>query len=179
MTQAIFPSPSNVEILIPKTNVPAATQNLAITIPTTTDEYLKLIGLFKTNQGGISNPEMRINNDAGANYFQISREQVNSAPNFSSGGTGTNPQLVPIVGTSVNAANFTRLIVEMFSPKSAQYKHVRYEVSTLDTTGAQGISYLVDYLWLNTAAITSININLAAGNYDVISWYELFGYKKQ
>ena len=128
----------------------------------------------------ILNPEIRFNSDSGSNYAYHEIRGNGSGVDANRGATQTK---IIIMGSSlreVSASNiFGVAIVDIQNYSSTtQNKTLRY-FSGIDTNnGAAGQRVsLGSGLWINTAAITSIEIIPGVSNFTTTSTFALYGIK--
>ena len=125
---------------------------------------------------------VRFNNDSGASSYAYYSPQVDSrvgAP-FDSSTTASNSLAVPGPGSSASTY-YGSSVWKIFDYQSTTKKKVVTwqggYVGFSDGSSEQGIVTAGSGQWINTAAITRIDVNTSSGNFGSLSRISLYGIK--
>jgi hypothetical protein len=145
-------------------------------IPSTyTHLQIRIISRLSGTGGARSNT-IRFNSDTGTNYR--SHFLVGNGSSVSSFDGGATTRLFNEVGANAdNAANiFGSVIVDILDYRNTNKYKVTRTLGGLDTNGGVELGF-VSGLWLNTSAISTIDIIPETGNYTQYSSFALYGIK--
>ena len=127
--------------------------------------------------GGGDNLAIRANSDSGTNYTYHVLYGTGSAAGASSN-TGRTNSYTGLVSNGGNTASvFTAGVVDIldYSSSGSKYKTFR-SLSGYDSNGG-GIVAMESCVWMNTNAITSLDITCTSGNFAQYSSFNLYGVK--
>jgi len=126
---------------------------------------------------------VKVNSDTGTNYANhalIGTGSAASAAAASSQGVGVNNYMAgisAIVGSTGTASAFGASIVDILDyANTNKYKTFR-SLAGQDQNNTSGRIALVSGLWQNTAAITTLDLNLESGSWAQYSSIALYGIK--
>mgnify|MGYP003333341508 CR=1 FL=1 len=149
------------------TSIPSTYQHL----------QLRYIARDTGTGGGGDNLAIRANSDSGTNYTYHVLYGNGSAPG-ASGNTSRTYSYTGLVSNGGNTASvFTAGVVDIldYSSSGSKYKTFR-SLSGYDANGS-GIVAMESCVWMNTNAITSLDITCTNGNYVQFSSFALYGVK--
>lgn len=121
--------------------------------------------------------QMRVNGDTGTNYDWVRQGIAQPGGGFSGGANGVNDAKAGAVSGSTAIANrwgFSEILIPKYTDTNAHHMAQTFMASA---SGGSGIYYMnFEWLWRNTAAITSVTIFLPGTNILVSgSTIELLG----
>lgn len=148
-------------------------------IPSTyTHLQLRLIGRTNRTSNTQANVVMRFNNDTGSNYAFHDLYGDGSSVTASATTSQTNIVVNRITGADAISNNFGAIIVDILDYKNTnKYKTIR-ALGGVDNNGSGAVSFSSG-VWMNTNAITEIDLTTIAGtfNYTQYSHFALYGIK--
>jgi len=136
-------------------------------------KHLQIRATSRSDSGSYPHAFIRFNSDSGSNYAR--HYLFGDGGSVSSGGSSssTGGYAVEVAGNDKSANLYGASVVDIVDAFSAtKNKTVRSFAGY--TTG--GI-FLYSGAWFNTSAITSITLNLSAGNFTTASRFSLYGIK--
>jgi len=123
------------------------------------------------------NLAFRFNSDTGANY---TRHYLDGSGSSATAGSNTGVTQVYATCSQTSAtypSNFGVGILDILDYTNTNKYTTTRALSGVDFNATGGAVQLTSGLWLNTAAITSINIRALAGNLTQYSSFSLYGIK--
>jgi len=169
--------PSPTMTLIQSVTVPSggASSIDFTSIPSTyTDLVVKLSG--RKDAGSFPNPVLQFNGDTSANYKWRGLYGDGTGANSNNSTSATSVLFGVMDGSSETASTFGS--GEAYIPNYASSNQKSVSIEAVGETNASGAyMYMVAGLWTGTAAITSIKIVNASGNFVQYSTAYLYGVK--
>jgi hypothetical protein len=145
-------------------------------IPSTyTHLQIRLMGR-SDNAASASDHLLQLNTDTGANYTYHALYGDGSAPG-SFGAASTTSNFLGSIPYGLAAANIMGVSVIDILDYASTTKNKTVRVLNGHSRNAAGNIYLTSGLWINTAAITSVQIKTNAGNFTTASTFALYGIK--
>ena len=136
-------------------------------IPSTYQHLQIRTSLFNNATGGIN---IQYNGDTGANYTYHQLYGTGTAA-FSNSGTSQNSGYIAY--NNAAGSNPTVAVVDILDYKNTNKYKTHRSLAGTDVNGSGGALTFFSGLWLNTAAISSINI---IGTFTQYSKFSLYGY---
>ena len=120
---------------------------------------------------------MRLNGDTGSNYARNYFVSTAASGRFSGYGTGSSNIIAAGVYDGTAAPDYPNVgIIDIYNyAKTNQKKSIRSFAGSNENSATRGNMELCSGVWLNTAAITSIQIN--SGTYAAGTSFALYGIK--
>jgi hypothetical protein len=127
---------------------------------------------FNANSGAGTNINLRINSDSGANYtyHQLSGDGTSAT---ASGGTSRTSIFVGYMTASYYGAS----VVDILDYTSTTINKTVRSLGGSDANGSGSI-LIRSGLWINTNAVSTIEIISASGNFTTASTFALYGIKE-
>ena len=143
-----------------------------------TYKHLQIRGIVRTNVGGtVDNLNMRCNSDSGSNYTYHYLTGNGASATVASGLTQTSMFPIRAPGNGGTASTFGAFVIDILDyADTNKYKTAR-SLSGQDQNSANGDLFFFSSLWMNTAAITNLEIGFAAGGIMNNSTFALYGIK--
>lgn len=142
-----------------------------------TYKHLQVRGIARTSNTEI-NLQIRLNGDTGGNYMAHNLQGDGStAGGYSSSTGGTNMFLLRVATNSTTAGTFGAGVIDVLDYANTNKNTTLRSLTGYDANGS-GFINLLSGLWLNTAAVNSIQIYNAGGaNLAEYSTFALYGVK--
>ena len=116
-------------------------------------------------------------NGTSTNYYSAHILYGTGSSAFSTVSTYTTVNLMPrLIAASSTASTFTSYITDILDYQNTNKNKVIRSLGGFDANGSGEIDFQSG-LWMNTAAISSINIRPSAGNFAEYSKFALYGIK--
>jgi hypothetical protein len=150
----------------------SGSSTIDITSIPSTYKHLQIRGIIKASTGSQLN--FKLNSDATANYARHGAMGDGSTTNIWSVANGSYFMAFPFTGLPTGANIFASVVIDILDYAStSKYKTVRI-MSGQDSNGSGEVD-LASGLWFNTAAVTSVNVFLPAGNFVQYSTLSVYG----
>lgn len=133
--------------------------------------HLQIRGIQKFTGSGEA--RLRMNSDTGTNYSQ--HILYGDGASAAASGTGTQSDINWTMGAS-STSQFTAFVIDILDYRNANKNKTVRALSGVDQNGS-GSVYLSSGAWLNTAAVTSIELRTTANNFAQYSHFALYGIK--
>jgi hypothetical protein len=151
----------------PLANVTLGTAVSSVTFGSIPATYRDLIIVLVGSSSTLTNVTLRINGDSGSNY-SFQRMTATTSGFDGNSGTGTSGTLAFSGVVSTSATQFNLNIMDY----SATNKH-KTTISRTDNS-ARGTEAYANR-WANTAAVTSVSISTASGNWAIGTTAAIYG----
>lgn len=165
-------------LLIQRVNGTGSSGTISFTSIPQTYKSLQLRFNARCASGAITDCYIRFNSDTGSNYAKHWMFALDSGGVYTSAASTTTPPSIgymqgydtyPTTGGIINIHDYA---------STSKYKTNRYVVGSSEPqASAQGALVIGSSLWMNTNAITSIDIVLASSNFSSSSTFALYGMK--